>query len=89
MNYINFISKFYDKFFVENKILIKILFIVVVMLYMLAATGLCLNSRLFPDYDTSYFWFNEMIVCANQIINAGIVPIILFELFLHKEKSTS
>lgn len=82
-------NDFYKNFFKQNKILLKIFYYIITTLYAAAILILIFNEVLYPDFDTSQFWINELVLTANQMINAGIVPIILFEMFLHKEKSTS
>lgn len=82
-------NDFYKNFFKQNKILLKIFYYIITTLYAAAILILIFNEVLYPDFDTSQFWINELVLTANQMINAGIVPIVLFEMFLHKEKSTS
>lgn len=89
MKVLIFINDFYKNFFKQNKIILKIFYYIITTLYAAAILILIFNEVLYPDFDTSQFWINELVLTANQMINAGIVPIILFEMFLHKEKSTS
>lgn len=89
MKVLIFMNDFYKNFFKQNKIILKIFYYIIATLYAAAILILIFNEVLYPDFDTSQFWINELVLTANQMINAGIVPIILFEMFLHKEKSTS
>lgn len=89
MKVLIFMNDFYKNFFKQNKILLKIFYYIITTLYAAAILILIFNEVLYPDFDTSQFWINELVLTANQMINAGIVPIVLFEMFLHKEKSTS
>lgn len=89
MKVLIFMNDFYKNFFKQNKIILKIFYYIITTLYAAAILILIFNEVLYPDFDTSQFWINELVLTANQMINAGIVPIILFEMFLHKEKSTS
>lgn len=89
MKVLNFMNDFYKNFFKQNKIILKIFYYIITTLYAAAILILIFNEVLYPDFDTSQFWINELVLTANQMINAGIVPIVLFEMFLHKEKSTS
>lgn len=89
MKVLIFMNDFYKNFFKQNKIILKIFYYIITALYAAAILILIFNEVLYPDFDTSQFWINELVLTANQMINAGIVPIILFEMFLHKEKSTS
>lgn len=89
MKVLIFMNDFYKNFFKQNKIILKIFYYIITTLYAAAILILIFNEVLYPDFDTSQFWINELVLTANQMINAGIVPIVLFEMFLHKEKSTS
>lgn len=89
MKVLIFMNDFYKNFFKQNKIILKIFYYIITTLYAAAILILIFNEVLYPDFDTSQFWINELVLTANQMINVGIVPIVLFEMFLHKEKSTS
>lgn len=40
----------------------------------------CFATVLFPDYDTAYFWFSEIVCSAVSFSAAILVPVFIFEI---------
>ena len=41
---------------------------------------LLLNERYLSDYTTGLYWFREMRTCSKEILDATVVPALIFEI---------
>lgn len=89
MKIVNSIFEVFQTFNKETKIIIKSLYFIIFIMYFSGLIIISCANELFSDYDTALYWMNEVLISANRIFSAVILPVMLFEFVLHKEKSTS
>lgn len=41
---------------------------------------LLLNERYLSDYTTGLYWFRELCMCSKEIVEATVVPVLIFEI---------
>ncbi len=89
MQYLNYITDIFDKFYRETKIVLKITASVISFLLFGMLIIAVAGDLIYPDYDTQHYWISQIFEAINLIFKGSVFPIILFELLIHKEKSTS
>lgn len=63
-----------DKFVLkkETRYFMKAFYIIVVALYFVALMIVSCCADIFPDTTTGFYWFSEVMNCANKILFIGI-----------------
>lgn len=81
------IKECYDRMERVSKIIIKCGVAAFLLCAFAAVFVLLFGSRLFFDYDTASYWFEELIALGREILGATVVPALIFEiLFTYIEK---
>lgn len=57
----------------ETGYFIKVFYIIVVTMYFIALMTVSCCAELFPDASTGFYWFSEIMNCANKILFIGIL----------------
>ena len=63
----------------ETRYFIRAFYIIVVTMYFVALLTVSCCAGMFPDGSTLFFWFSEIMNCANRILFMGIVICFLVE----------
>lgn len=66
----------------ETRSFIKVFYIIVVSMYFIALMTVSCCAGLFPDGATLFYWFSEIMNCANRILFMGIIVCFCAEKFL-------
>ncbi len=70
---------------VKNKIkTIRIMYITIysifLSLYAIALFTIAFGEELYPDFETAYYWFLELIKTANLVMNIGLFAFLFISL---------
>ena len=63
----------------ETEIFGKIVYIIVVIMYFSALMTISCCVKVFPDSNTAFFWFDELMNSANKILFIGISFCAIYE----------
>lgn len=79
MKYTEFVIEKIRKADFEIKLLLSIFYAAINIMYFSALMIIALNDKILPDYNTAFYWMNELVIGANKLFASAVIPLLIYQ----------